>query len=63
MSGEAAMPTPGGLGTADTCSPALGEREAELTVGSRPAHTPSPWRMCLCPEDRMCLHTCACLHL
>lgn len=34
-------PPLGAPSPADTCSPALGEREAELTVGSRPVHAPS----------------------
>lgn len=62
------MCTPGGPkhSREHTCSPALGEREAELTVGSCPAHTPSHRGASLRPEDCMCLcmragvlvHTC-----
>lgn len=62
---QVTVPRPplGTLSTADTCPPAPAEREAELTAGSYPAHTPSHWGMCLRPGGHVCVHTCACLHL
>ena len=52
-------PPRGTLSTADTCPPAPAERQTELTVGSRPTHTPAHWGMCLFPGgSRVYSYTC-----
>lgn len=43
MPGDTAVSASWGPGTAGTCSPALGEQEAELTVGGYPVHTAPHW--------------------